>query len=110
MTPEKCRGRIEEGGGRRREGHGGGVCRLGGEVGGGGGEGWGKGDGGVGGGEGRGEGGGEGGGGGGVAQVMIEDQVSWGGGHWADEGAHQLFQSEFSQFSLCNLSLFTCSH
>ena len=67
-------------------------------MGGGGGEGWSKGDGGVGGGEGRGEGGGEGGGGGGVAQVMIEDQVSWGGGHWADEGAHQLFQSEFSQF------------
>ena len=57
-------------GGGRAEGYGGGVFRLGGEVGG------------------RGVGGG---GGGGIAQVMIGDEVIWGGRHRADKSAHQLF-------------------
>ena len=72
-------------GGGRAEGYGGGVFRLGGEVG----------DRGVG-----------GGGGGGIAQVMIGDEVIWGGRHRADESAHQLFQSDFSpKYSFCKIFL-----
>ena len=72
LTPEKSQVRIEGGGG---------VCRLGGEGGG-----WESG-------------GGEGGGGVG-GEDWRGDQVSGGGRHYGDEGAHQ--QSSSPKYSFCN--------